>query len=177
MVILSRQATDQHPLGRRLRRDAEDLRRPAQDNREEAMVRRWAFVLLAVLAACDSGRLSAPRGSVTTGTTGTIGGSAASTAIVGTWRRVLYFFADDGSASSNETTWRFNSDGTASRLTVTRNFTAGLFDAQTVDARWEALTQSVRITYLPPSSGTFEFAYRITNDTLYLASQGYGRVR
>jgi hypothetical protein len=90
---------------------------------------------------------------------------------------VLLFFADDGSASSNETTWRFNSDGTASRLTVTRNFTAGLFDSQTVDARWEALAQSVRITYLPPSSGTFEFSFRITNDTLYLASQGYGRVR
>jgi hypothetical protein len=140
------------------------------------MVSRCAFVLLLVLAACDSGRLSAPRGTFTTGTTGTTGGSAAS-ALVGTWRRVLLFFADDGSASSNETTWRFNSDGTASRLTVTRNFTAGLFDAQTVDARWEALAQSVRITYLPPSSGTFEFSFRITNDTLYLASQGYSRVR
>ena len=142
------------------------------------MVRFCAIVLLAILAACDSGRLTAPRGRSTTGTTGTIGGgSAAAAALVGTWRRVLYFFADDGSASSNETTWRFNADGTASRLTVTRNVTAGVFDAQTVDARWEALTQSVRITYLPPSSGTFEFAYRITNDTLYLASQGYGRVR
>ena len=143
------------------------------------MVRRCAvFLLLAVLAACDSGRLGAPRGTSRTGTTGIIGGgSAASTAIVGTWRRTLFFLADDGSASSNETTWRFNSDGSASRLTVTRNFTAGLFDAQTVDARWEALTQSVRITYLPPSSGTFEFTFRITNDTLYLASQAYGRVR
>lgn len=139
------------------------------------MGRRWALVLLAVLAACDGGRLSAPPGTLTNGTIG--GGSAASTALVGTWRRVLFFFTDDGSSGSNETTWRFNSDGTASRLTVTRNFTAGLFDAQTVDARWEALTQSVRITYLPPSSGTFEFSYRITNDTLYLASQGYGRVR
>jgi len=143
------------------------------------MIRRCALLLLlAVLAACDSGRLSAPRGTSSTGTTGIIGGgSAASTAIVGTWRRTLFFLADDGSASSNETTWRFNSDGSASRLTVTRNFTAGLFDAQTVDARWEALTQSVRITYLPPSSGTFEFTFRITNDTLYLASQAYGRVR
>ena len=143
------------------------------------IVRRCAvLLLLAVLAACDSGRLGAPRGTSSTGTTGIIGGgSAASTAIVGTWRRILFFLADDGSASSNETTWRFNSDGSASRLTVTRNFTAGLFDAQTVDARWEALTQSVRITYLPPSSGTFEFTFRITNDTLYLASQAYGRVR
>ena len=128
-----------------------------------------------MLAACDSGRFSAPRGTATTGTTGTVGGSAASQ-LVGTWRRALFFVAADGSASSNETTWRFNSDGTANRLTVTRNFTAGLSDSQTVDARWEPLTQSVRITYLPPSSGTFEFTYRITNDTLYLASQAYGRV-
>ena len=95
---------------------------------------------------------------------------------VGTWRRILYFLADDGSASSSETTWRFNADGTASRLSVTRNYTAGLADAQTVDARWEPLTQTVRITYLPPSTGTFEFSYRVTRDTLYLASQAYGRI-
>ena len=96
--------------------------------------------------------------------------------LVGTWRRILYFHAEDGSASSNETTWRFVADGSASRLTVTRNFSAGTADFQTVNARWEPLTQSVRITYLPPSSGTFEFTYRIVADTLYLASQAYGRI-
>ena len=138
------------------------------------MTRFRTILFLVALAACDSGRLGAPFGS-TGGTAGT-GGTPSATAIVGTWRRILYFLADDGSASSSETTWRFNSDGSASRLSVTRNFTAGLADAQTVDARWEALTQSVRITFLPPSSGTFEFSYRISRDTLYLASQGYARV-
>lgn len=136
------------------------------------MLQRLAIVMLVGLVACDSGRLGAPRGSTSNGTTGT----TAAPGIVGSWRRVLFFLAADGSASSSETTWRFNSDGSASRLSVTRNFTAGLFDAQTVDARWEALTQSVRITFLPPSSGTFEFSYRISRDTLYLASQGYARV-
>jgi hypothetical protein len=137
------------------------------------MTRRLPILFLIALAACDSGRLGAPRGSTLgTGTTGT----SAASAIVGTWRRILYFLAADGSASSSETTWRFNADGTASRLSVTRNYTAGLADAQTVDARWELLTQTVRITWLPPSSGTFEFSYRITRDTLYLASQGYARV-
>jgi hypothetical protein len=140
------------------------------------MVRRLSMLFLIALAACDSGRLGAPRGS-TIGTTGTAGtGNATASGLVGTWRRIIYFLADDGSASSSETTWRFNSNGTASRLSVTRNFTAGLADAQSVDARWEALTQAVRITYLPPSSGTFEFSYRISRDTLYLASQGYARV-
>ena len=134
--------------------------------------RRLSILLLIALAACDSGRLGAPRGS-TLGT-GTTGSSASS--IVGTWRRILYFLAADGSANSSETTWRFNTDGTATRVSVTRNYTAGLADAQSVDARWELLTQTVRITYLPPSSGTFEFTYRITRDTLYLASQGYARV-
>jgi hypothetical protein len=109
------------------------------------------------------------------GTTGT-GGTSIAAGVVGTWRRILYFLAEDGSASSSETTWRFNANGTASRISVTRNYTAGLADAQTVDARWEALTQSLRITYLPPSSGTFEFSYRINQDTLYLASQAYVRV-
>jgi hypothetical protein len=135
--------------------------------------RRSLSLLLRLLAACDGGRLGGPTGgTLATGTTGT----NASSGLVGTWRRILYFLADDGSASSSETTWRFNADGTASRLSVTRNFTAGLADAQTVDAKWQALTQTVRITYLPPSSGTFEFTYRVTRDTLYLASQAYGRI-
>lgn len=129
--------------------------------------------MLVVLTACDSGRLGAPLGSAgTTGTTGTTGVPG----LVGTWRRILFFLAEDGSASSSETTWRFNGDGTAWRFSVTRNFTAGLADAQTVDARWEALPQAVRITFLPPSSGTFDFPVRISADTLYLASQGYTRV-
>jgi hypothetical protein len=126
------------------------------------------------LFACDSGRLGAPLRS-TNGTAGTTGTGSA-TSLIGTWRRIIYFLADDGSAASSETTWRFNTNGTASRVSVTRNFTAGLADAQSVDARWEALTQTVRITFLPPSSGTFEFAYRVSRDTLYLASQGYARV-
>ena len=138
------------------------------------MVRRFALALVVTLAACDSGRLGAPRGSA--GTIGGTGGTTAASGIVGSWRRIIYFLAEDGSAGSNETTWRFGSDGSASRLTVTRNFTAGLADAQTLDARWEALTQSVRITYLPPSSGTFEYTVRISGDTLYLASQAYGRI-
>jgi hypothetical protein len=135
--------------------------------------RSLSLLLLFLTVACDGGRLGAPLGgTLTTGTTGT----NASSGLVGTWRRILYFLADDGSASSSETTWRFNADGTASRLSVTRNYTAGLADAQTVDAQWVALTQTVRITYLPPSSGTFEFSYRVTRDTLYLASQAYARI-
>ena len=140
------------------------------------MVRRPLIFTLVLIAACDGGRLGAPDG----GTLGTVGtrttGTIASSELVGTWRRILYFLAEDGSASSSETTWRFNADGTASRLLVTRNFTAGLADAQTVDARWEPLVQTVRITYLPPSSGTFEFSYRVNGDTLYLASQAYARI-
>ena len=139
-----------------------------------SLFRRLSIMLLVALAACDSGRLGAPLGS-TGGTAGTTGTTSA-TSLIGTWRRIIYFLAEDGSASSSETTWRFNANGTASRLSVTRNFTAGLSDAQTVDARWEALTQTVRITYLAPSSGTFEFSYRVSRDTLYLASQGYARI-
>jgi hypothetical protein len=138
------------------------------------MVRLIAMLLLVALAACDSGRLGAPRGSAG-GIAGTPG-SIPAPGLVGSWRRILFFFSDDGSASANETTWRFNANGTANRTTVTRNFTAGLFDSQSVDARWEALPQAVRITFLPPSSGTFEFSYRIVADTLFLASQAYGRV-
>ena len=138
---------------------------------------RWIlFAAATATAACESPRIGGPRGSAGgTGGSGAVTGPTAA-GLVGTWRRILFFIAGDGSTGSNETTWRFNSDGSASRLTVTRNFTSGQFDSQTVDARWEPLPQSVRITFLPPSSGTFEFAYRITADTLYLASQPYGRL-
>ena len=139
-----------------------------------AMCRRSTILLVAcALAGCESPRLSGPLGN--TGRAGTTSTPVAA-GLVGSWRRILYFIAEDGSSGSNETTWRFNADGSASRLTVTRNFTAGIGDAQTVNARWEPLTQAIRITYLPPSSGTFEFTYRIVADTLFLASQAYGRV-
>lgn len=138
------------------------------------MVRPIVILGLVLLSACDSGRLGAPRGS--TAGPGTVGGNPTPT-IVGTWRRILYFIAADGSAGASETIWRFNANGSASRTSISRNYTAGIADAQIVDARWELLTQSVRITFLPPSSGTFEYSYRIGGDTLYLASQGYGRIQ
>jgi hypothetical protein len=139
------------------------------------MTLRRSVVLLAtlLLVGCDSARLGGPLG--TAGGRGTTA-SPSGSELVGTWRRVLFFIAEDGSSGSNETTWRFNANGTASRIIVTRNFTSGIADAQTVDALWEPLTQAVRIRFLPPSSGTFEFPYRITADTLILASQAYGRV-
>jgi hypothetical protein len=141
--------------------------------------RQWTlFVAATAIGACESPRVGGPLGSGGTGGTGGTGTTTGPSApgLVGTWRRILYFIAADGSTGSNETTWRFDANGTASRVTVTRNFTSGQFDSQVVDARWEPLTQALRITFLPPSSGTFEFAYRITADTLYLASQPYGRL-
>jgi hypothetical protein len=138
------------------------------------MVRRLSIVALVLLAACDSSRLGAPRGS--TGGTGGNGGVVMG-GLVGSWRRILFFIAADGSASASETIWRFNANGSASRTSISRNYSAGIADAQTVDARWELLAQSVRVTFLAPSSGTFEYSVRVTGDTLYLASQGYGRVQ
>ena len=138
------------------------------------MVRRLSIAALVLLAACDGGRLGAPQGQAG-GTAGT--GGVSMGGLLGSWRRILYFIAADGSASASETFWRFNANGSASRTSISRNYTAGIADAQTVDARWELLAQSVRVTFLAPSSGTFEYSFRVTGDTLYLASQGYGRVQ
>lgn len=132
---------------------------------------RRSIWILALLAACDGGGFRTPLGTSATGASGT-----GASGLVGTWRRTIFFLGEDGSANSSETTWRFNADRSAWRSTVTRNHTAGVSDALLVNATWEPLPQAVRITFLPPSSGTFEFAYRITADTLYLASQAYGRI-
>ena len=122
--------------------------------------------------ACDGSRVSAP---IAGGAGASTGAPNAGHSVVGTWRRTIYLL-DEAGAHSSETTWRFNANGTATRLTITRNHTAGIGDAQSVDARWEPLAQAVRVTFLPPSSGTFDFSVRLEGTTLYLASQAYNRV-
>ena len=139
---------------------------------------RLAIVVAALAAvACDGSRLSAP-GTAGTFPVGGVGGGTRPSGhfLVGSWRRTIFFVDEFGQAHSTETTWRFSESGSASRLTIARNHTAGLADSQYLEAQWEPLPQAVRITYLPPSSGTFEFSIRLEGSTLYLASQAYNRV-
>ena len=138
--------------------------------------------LALVLAACDgSAKLTAPDGRVLVGVPGPggAGGSAgnASSALVGTWNRTIFLLLADGSAGSTETVWQFAADGTGARTVTARNFSAGVFDVFLTNVTWQATSTTVRVTFLPPQSGTVDYSWLVRGDTLLLAGQDYVRVR
>jgi hypothetical protein len=140
-------------------------------------VPRLTLVLASVacIAACDSlpfepaGRR--PIGSLEGGP-----GGPATTTIEGTWRRTLVFFDDFGFLHSSETTWSFETGGSATRTVVTTNVTLGASDTSLTTARWRVEGSSVVIDFTAPSPGTITLEVRIQDGTLFLAGQEYERV-
>jgi hypothetical protein len=136
--------------------------------------------LALVVAACDGGaKLTSPDGRVLVGVPGPGGGNSAnaSSALVGTWQRTIFLLQADGSAASTETVWQFAGDGTGARTVTARNFSAGVFDTFLTNVTWQATATTVRVTFLPPQSGTVDYSWFVRGDTLLLAGQDYVRVR
>ncbi|HSJ65642.1 MAG TPA: hypothetical protein VK922_17250 [Gemmatimonadaceae bacterium] len=96
--------------------------------------------------------------------------------LVGSWWRILLFTDDDGTTHASETTWRFDSDGSATRTVVASNLTYGFFDTVVAGARWRTEGGTVVITYVSPDTGTVRFAYRVRGDTLRLDTREFLRV-
>lgn len=105
------------------------------------------------------------------------GGATVSSALVGTWRRTIFFIDDFGVSRSSETTWQFAGDGTVTRLLLSRNLTFGLVDAQVAAGRYRVEGSRVVIDLLTPSEVRFEFEVRIVGTELQLAGQSYLRVQ
>jgi hypothetical protein len=133
-----------------------------------------AFVAIAV-AACDVGPTE-PVGRRPIGTLQPGGGGATTTTIEGTWRRTLVFFDDFGFMHSSETTWLFETGGTASRTIVTTNVTLGASDTSVTTAEWRVEGTSVIIDFTAPSPGTITLEVLVQGTTLFLAGQEYQRV-
>src|SRR5688572_17636203 len=89
-------------LAARLRSRSHDDPRNREGAEVRPKLRQWMVIAAATLvAACESPRIGGPRGNAGgTGGTGTAGGPTAA-GLVGTWRRILYFIAGDGSTGSN----------------------------------------------------------------------------
>lgn len=108
------------------------------------------------------------------------GGSQTSSALVGRWSRVLFFFDMFGSLHSSETEWVFSADGSAARTVITRNITEGFADATVAFARWQAEGNDVVITYQPPDAGTVRFRFRFESSAsgtlLFLGETQFLRV-
>jgi hypothetical protein len=142
---------------------------------------RFRAVMLALSAAamtataCDVGPFEPvgrrPIGIVTGG-----GGPLTTTTIEGTWRRTLVFFDEFGFMHSSETTWTFETGGTAGRSVVTTNVTLGASDTTFTQARWRVDGTNVVIEFTAPSPGNITLAFRLQGTTLFLAGQEYERV-
>jgi hypothetical protein len=129
--------------------------------------------LAAGMAACDGYGLAGPR---RTEEVAFGGATNASAALAGTWSRRLLFLDDNGFANGTETTWGFNADGTATRVTVTANFTLGLSDTQIATATWRVEGTVVRIEWLTPVQGSVALEFRVAGSQLTLAGQVFTRV-
>lgn len=107
------------------------------------------------------------------------GGSQASSALVGRWNRIVYFYDAFGSLHSSETEWVFAADGSAARTVITRNLTEGFADASVLLARWRVEGSEVVISYQPPDAGTVRFGYRFEGSSvgtlLYLGETQFVR--
>jgi hypothetical protein len=130
-----------------------------------------------LLGACDgeratiTGTLGAPR-SGTGGTSGR-GGTSGSTGAVdnrllGQWSHTLLFRDQYGAVHASRTTWRFGSDGIASRAVVASNLTFGMVDSVVTLARWSTGSGQVALTYLPEGTGAARFDYFLQGTTLVM---------
>ena len=147
-----------------------------------ALVRRaLAFAAVGALAGC-SGELTGVLGSPTTATYGSGSGGEArlDPSLLGRWRRVLVFTANNGTTNTSETTWAFAGDGSALRTVVSRNVSFDLADAASARAFWRTESGFIVITFRAPDSGTARFAYAVERsaygDVLYLGGQPFARV-
>ncbi len=131
-----------------------------------------AAVLLAATMACDGTGVTSP----TTARIARTGSTSPATSLVGTWRRIVFFFDDFNFANSSETTFQFAGDGTLVRSQIARNHTLGLVDVFVSTGRWRQQGTRLEIDFVSPSTSQVVFEARVTGNQLELAGQTYLRV-
>lgn len=136
------------------------------------MMRRLVVALMVIAAGCDGPGVTSP----TTARIGRTGGSSPSNAIVGSWRRIVFFFDEFNFASSSETTFQFSGDGTVVRAQIARNHTLGLVDVFVSTGRWRLQGTRLELDFVSPSTFQLVFEARIVGDQLEIAGQTYLRV-
>jgi hypothetical protein len=126
-----------------------------------------------VLSACDGPGIVGPR---------TVrlarSGDAASTtlAVVGNWRRAVFFLDDFNFSNSSETTFQFSGDGSVVRTQVTRNLTLGLADSVVSTGRWTITGTQLVIDFVTPSSFQLVLQAGVVGDELTLSGETFLRV-
>lgn len=130
-----------------------------------------ALVAVGALGAvgCDGPGVVSPR----RGVVGQVGGGGAAAAVVGTWRRTIYFIDDFGYAHSSETSWQFGADGAAARVQVTRNLTFGIADVLVSAGRYRVEGTRLVIDLITPSPVQLSYEVRRTGTQLEIAGEAY----
>ena len=123
-------------------------------------------------AACDGPGVAGPAG----GRVARVGGANPVLALVGSWRRVIFFLDDFNYARSSETTFQFNTDGSVVRVQVARNHTLGLADVVVSTGLWRMDGAKVVLDFVTPTKFQLSLDARIVGDQLELAGQTYLRV-
>ncbi len=127
------------------------------------------MVATLLLGGCDGPGVASP-GSVRFGQ---VGSSDLSVAIVGTWRRAVYYVDDFGIARANETSWQFAGDGTVVRVLLARNITYGLADAQVNSGRYRIENGRLFIDFVTPTASQVSFDVKRSGNQLTIAGQVY----
>ncbi|MBK8248330.1 MAG: hypothetical protein IPK85_13125 [Gemmatimonadetes bacterium] len=130
------------------------------------------LLLLPLCLACDGPGIAGP----TTARIGRVGGSNTSAALLGAWRRAIFFLDDFNYSRSSETTYQFAADGTAVRVQVARNHTLGLADILVSAGRWRLEGARLVIDFVSPSPFQVALDMRLVGDQLELGGQLFLRV-
>ena len=138
------------------------------------MIPRRLGGLLCVLAlvGCDGPGVAGPAG----GRVARTGGASPALALVGSWRRTVFFLDEFNYARSSETTFQFNLDGSVVRVQIARNHTLGLADALVTTGLWRMDGAQVVLDFVTPTRFQLTLEVRIVGDQLDLAGQTYLRV-
>ncbi|MEP7381112.1 MAG: hypothetical protein ABI910_05460 [Gemmatimonadota bacterium] len=128
-----------------------------------------ALLVAMLLTACDGPGVASP-GAVRFGQ---VGSNDLSQAIVGTWRRSVFFLDDFGIARSSETSWQFGSDGAVVRILLARNLTYGLADVQVITGRYRIENTRLLVDVLTPSPTQLSYEVRRSSNQLTIAGEPY----
>ena len=95
--------------------------------------------------------------------------------VVGTWIRSVSVVDEFGATKTTETTWIFNSDGSATRTIIVRNSAAGPTQTTESTARWQVQGDQLALDFLTPISGRVTIIFTRVGDSLILGGETFLR--
>lgn len=133
---------------------------------------RYGILAVATLVLASCGDASALGIGIGSGTGGTDRSS-----LVGSWRHTRYLIYESQEMLS-ETTWRFESSGSAMRILATSNLTYGTGDVIVRTGRWALAGSSVQITFtdVAPSETVSFRLIRESVDRIWLGDIPFVRI-